>query len=97
MIVPAPTFAPNQRCLIRIVGHYEYRDFAQFGGEIRYLDACFRVERAHIVAIIEPRERLALIELNATIIQPTGRASFLVGYKGHRLRVHVQQIQESRP
>lgn len=97
MIAPATqqaTLQPGTRVLAHIVARYEYRDFRQFGGEVQYLDACFKVDRPQIVEITDPRERLALIELDCTVIKATGLASYALDYNGHVLRVHAQQVSE---
>lgn len=95
MITPAPTFAPGQRCTIRIVATITRTDELLHSYAVDYLGARFSVPMRSLIERVE--KHTALFHLDATIIQPTGRASFLVAYAKQHLRVHVQQIRPAPP
>lgn len=80
-----------QHITIRIVASIIHDD-ALHGVTIDYMGARFTAPADSLVKRVDAR--MALFELEATIIRSTGRASFLVAYAGHALRVHVQQMQE---
>lgn len=86
--------APGARCRVRIVVTLLH-DEGPYGWKCDYLGNVFLVPRSDNIA---PRDkRMALVEIEARIIRQTGRASYLVEYAGHALRVHAQQVylQES--
>lgn len=92
-MIATPTFAPGQRVRVRIVATVVHVD-ALHGYTIDYMGARFMAPSNSLIEHVEPH--MALFELGAHIIETNGQASFLVAYAGHRLRVHVQQIQEVR-
>lgn len=87
-MIASPATSP--RCLIRIVGTIIHED-ALHGYTVDYIGARFTVPASSLIEHVE--KHMGLFEFAATIIQPTGRASFLVAHAGQRLRVHMQQIR----
>lgn len=87
--------APGARCRVRPLVVQEGHDEGPYGWKCDYLGSVFLVPRRDIVTATD--KRMVLVELEARIIRQTGRASSLVEYAGHALRVHAQQVylQES--
>lgn len=87
MSVVTPTIAPGQRVIIRIVATI----VNTVNGRLDYMVERFTIDPSSFVALVDGH--MALIEVRVRIIRSTGRASFLVLYEGHPLRVHAQQIK----
>lgn len=82
---------PGHRCSIRIVATVIHDD-SLHGIVVDYMGSRFTVPANSLIERVD--SHMALFELQASIIRSTGRASFLVAYQGHALRVHVQQMRE---
>lgn len=78
------------RVTIRIVATIVHCDNLH-GFTVDYMGARFMAPPSSLIEHVEPH--MALFELDAHIIRPTGRASFLVACHERELRVHVQQIR----
>lgn len=88
MSTTSPTIAPGQRVIIRVD---DGGDNA-VEGRIDYLGERFAISQdVRVLDLIDAHT--VLIEVTGHIIRSTGRASFLVAYDGHALRVHEQQIR----
>lgn len=81
----------SRDCVIRIVATITRID--PDGVIVDYMGERFLVPLSALIERVD--SHMALLQLDAAIIRPTGQASFLASYAGHALRVHVQQIREA--
>jgi hypothetical protein len=88
---PETMLAPGTPVVIRIAAFLVSTE-APIGWTVDYLGTRIKVANHNLVA--RPDANLLALDLDASIIRATGRASYLVNCGGHRLPVHSQQVRE---
>lgn len=85
------TALPGARCLICVAAKQINKLKGHVNNiEIDYMEVRFCIPEQTIIRHGE--DNLVIVELEGTIIRETGRASFLVKYGDHQLRVPAQQL-----